>query len=288
MITPISARTLQVNMHVTFLKNILFKVSPELYYTIASYRFFRRCKLRFEKFQNELQQCMFHDEAIKVQSGPFSGLKYYNKIIWGALTPKWLGCYEMELDEVIQKVIDDHYKLIIDVGAAEGYYAIGLAYRMPNAHVISYDVDPIARFRQKQLSDLNKTFNLEICKLCSHDELEKRLKDTSQKRVIICDIEGGESELLDPIKCKILETCDILVELHRSDRMTDAQIKALLVDRFTKSHTIHELGQKRRSPDELRQRIPKLANLKDDTILRAADECRYAGQVWLWMQPKLN
>src|SRR6478672_2459566 len=155
-------------MHATFLRSLLLKASPEIYYSIASYRFFRRCKVRFERFQNELQQRMFPDCAITVQSGPFSGMKYYNKVIWGALTPKWLGCYEMELEDVIQKIIDERYEVIIDVGAAEGYYAVGLAYRMPEAHVVAYDVDPIARFRQKQLSALNKTSNLEICKLCSH------------------------------------------------------------------------------------------------------------------------
>lgn len=275
-------------MQIPSLKNLLLKVSPPIYYSIASYRFFRRCKTRFETFQNELQNSMFLDGSITVQTGPFSGMKYYNKIIWGALTPKWLGCYEKELDVVVQKLIDERYEVIIDVGAAEGYYAVGLAYKIPTAKVVSYDVDPIARHRQRQLSKLNVISNLEIRKLCSHEELEKRLANASEKRVIICDIEGGEVELLDPFKCRILATCDILVELHRTEKLSDAQMKSILSERFEKSHSILEIHQEKRSPDLLRTKIPTLAKMTDEIILKAADECRYEEQVWLWMQPKFN
>jgi methylase of polypeptide subunit release factors len=34
---------------------------------------------------------------------------------------------------------------VIDIGAAEGYYAIGFARRLPAARVIASDLDPVAR-----------------------------------------------------------------------------------------------------------------------------------------------
>ena len=100
---------------------------------------------------------------------------------------------------------------IIDVGAAEGYYAVGLSWKCKSAIVYSFDVDLIARQRQKQLADINGVTNLIVGKLCSHATLTELL---TNKSLLVCDIEGEEHELLDPTKVPALHHADVLVEVH--------------------------------------------------------------------------
>src|SRR5690606_14563229 len=122
------------------------------------------------------------------------------------------GTYEMEHHAVVEQIATRNYPLIVDVGAAEGYFAVGLALRCSSSQVISYDVDPIARVRQRQLAKLNAIENLEIQRYCTHEELTAQLGESAA--FIVCDVEGYEMELLDPSACPALKNCDMLVEIH--------------------------------------------------------------------------
>ena len=74
-----------------------------------------------------------------VQTGPFAGMKYVCQST-GALCPKLLGCYESELHPAIAKAISRQPKNIINVGCAEGYYAIGMA-RAKGGAADTYEAD---------------------------------------------------------------------------------------------------------------------------------------------------
>ena len=59
--------------------------------------------------------------------------------------PKLLGVYERELNPYIEQACALNFPLIVDVGAAEGYYAVGMALRNPSARVIAFEMDARAR-----------------------------------------------------------------------------------------------------------------------------------------------
>ena len=46
---------------------------------------------------------------------------------------------------IIEDIVTKAYALIIDVGSAEGYYAVGLARRLPKARVLARDANPKAQ-----------------------------------------------------------------------------------------------------------------------------------------------
>ena len=69
----------------------------------------------------------------RVASGPFAGMRHGDIAVGSVLTVKLLGTYEKELWPIIDQIIATAYPLIIDIGAAEGYYAVGLAMRIPAA-----------------------------------------------------------------------------------------------------------------------------------------------------------
>ena len=96
---------------------------------------------------------------------------------------------------------------------------------------------------------------------------------------LICDIEGGEAELLDPDQSPALLNFDLLVEVHEEPAAT--QVHDLLVERFKATHSIETIPYQGRSADDA-------ANLSWITSpefkLAAVEENRERGLEWLLMK----
>lgn len=263
------------------IKEIMSRVMPGLYHAISSYRFSRHCKSRFGQFQEEFARCVFGNKEIRIMSGPFEGMLYFNRIVWGPITPKWIGSYEVELTDIIEEIIRVKYDRIFDVGAAEGYYAVGFARSCPDSEVLAYDVDPIARARQRQLALLNSIGNLVIGKYCSHNTLNRSLNNRS---LLFCDIEGFEYELLDPRAVSKLKETDILVEVHKCGLLESFQVKQELLARFADSHKVVVVQAEDRVANEWAARIEELHKLEGGILTKALNEHRSDGREWLWMK----
>jgi hypothetical protein len=90
---------------------------------------------------SDLTDWLYSETKGIVQSGPFAGMTLPREQAWpdGALCPMLLGCHEQELHEILEMEIRhlamlEHPK-IVNLGCAEGYYAIGFARRLPHAQV---------------------------------------------------------------------------------------------------------------------------------------------------------
>src|SRR5688572_13258456 len=74
-----------------------------------------------------------------VLHGPFKGMRFRQDdrpVILSCL----LGIYELELHPVIRQIeLEIRPRTVIDLGAFFGYYAIGLALLLPEAHGIAYE-----------------------------------------------------------------------------------------------------------------------------------------------------
>lgn len=58
-----------------------------------------------------------------------------DRIAWAWSVPNLVGSYESELHLQIEQLILERPQVVIDVGCAEGYYAVGLAQRLPDATI---------------------------------------------------------------------------------------------------------------------------------------------------------
>jgi hypothetical protein len=74
-----------------------------------------------------------------VMGGLFKGMRYHGKAVCGAAAPKIMGVYESELAPFLLKWSVIPLQHIIDVGAAEGYYAVGCAMLWPQAAVTAFE-----------------------------------------------------------------------------------------------------------------------------------------------------
>ena len=90
-----------------------------------------------------------------IQDGPFKGMTYVASTSEGGIAPKLLGVYESVLHDVFADAPRRHYDAVLNVGCAEGYYAIGCARLLPNVDVLAWDIDPVARRKCLELARLN-------------------------------------------------------------------------------------------------------------------------------------
>ncbi|MCX8509932.1 MAG: hypothetical protein ORN49_13820, partial [Rhodobacteraceae bacterium] len=91
----------------------------------------------------------------KVLSGPFRGMDYAVAATEGAGAARLLGCYEASLHPIVEAAVARGYAQIIDIGCAEGYYAVGLALRLPQARVLAHDTNPAAQQACQGFAALN-------------------------------------------------------------------------------------------------------------------------------------
>jgi hypothetical protein len=169
--------------------------------------------------------------GLVVQNGPFKGIKYLPESANSSLLPKLVGSYEAALHPTIESLAPHRYDSVINIGCAEGYYAVGLARRWPGVRVIAFDSDPRAREMCAKLAVLNQVSNqITILGECNPQALAASIRSRS---LIVCDCEGYEAKLLDPDLVEGLDRCGILVELHPT---IDSTIPGLIEKRFRKSH----------------------------------------------------
>ena len=158
---------------------------------------------------------LIHNTLIKetgtiITGGPFKGIKLSDSAAEGCFAPKLLGTYEQPLHNYIKKF--NNYKKIINIGAAEGYYAVGLAKLYPESQIFAYDSNPEAQRICREVAALNDVQdNITIGNEFSFSELDNFNDDNI---LLICDIEGGELDLFKTLNVTYLNKFDCLVECH--------------------------------------------------------------------------
>ena len=218
-----------------------------------------------------------------VQSGPFRGMQYISRSHHhSAFPPKLLGTYERELSGPLEEAIRMQYNLVVDVGAGEGYYAVGLALRLAHAKIIAYEMESSARELLRELVRLNNVQDqITICGFCTKQSLASSLNGDG-KSLLICDAEGAEVILLDPIRIPALRNSFILVELHEG--ILDG-ISEEIRERFASTHIIQSIHQEPRARNEFPYKTLS-TTLLPSFIDYAMDERRAYQQIWYWMKPK--
>lgn len=169
-----------------------------------------------------------------VLDGPFKGMKYpKNESFGSAFLPKILGTYEKEISSLVQSLLNSNYDIVLDVGCAEGYYAVGFAKFGKAKKVFAYDIQEKAR---KLCSDMalanNVAGKLKVQGLFDINEYLRILKEfPNSKILLILDTEGFEKILLNQEFRKILEKTDFLIEMHD---FIDTEITDIVSEFFDK------------------------------------------------------
>ena len=206
-------------------------------------------------------------------------MRQVDVVTHGCSTPRWIGCYEQELHEAVERAITRRPWVVANVGCADGYYAVGLARRLPNARIHAWDVDPWARRALRCLTAANKVGNVTVYRWCGHEQLQRLCAHGGA--LVVCDIEGGEYELLDPARVPALTSADILVELHGTGGLSVEAGERTLRSRFGATHLIETIERQTKSVEECRPIVKE--RLTDVELAACIDERRGNAPKWLAM-----
>jgi hypothetical protein len=218
-----------------------------------------------------------------VLSGPFAGLAYPSLTALGsALYPKLLGTYENELHDALDLILREEFDQIIDVGCAEGYYAVGLARRFPRTPVLAFDLDPAARRACRSMADFNGAgTHLEIHSFCNPDHLARICR--GKRNLIVSDCEGFEAHLFPAANVTAFADSYLVIEVHDffGEPVGDPIASSLASTHATRLISAVTTGQ-------------KLAMLGDSPVrtlpaweqAKLISEERPAGMYWIVATPK--
>jgi len=232
----------------------------------------------------ELRQSLAAAKMIKqrlgarVLSGPFAGLEYIEHSIGSSYPPKLLGTYEKELGPVLDEILRTNYQTVVDIGAAEGYYAVGVAWRNRGVRVVAFEAQTDQHALLIDLARRNEVDSrVALHGFCTPTGLKECL-DHCDRALVICDCEGFERELLDASQVTALVRADMLVETHDFLRQG---VSAELRGRWSGTHDIVEIASNLRTQSDW----PAQADFVPDAWrLAAMQEYRAPGQTWLWMK----
>jgi hypothetical protein len=135
----------------------------------------------------------------KVISGPFKDMTLPAEASWGDgdAAAKLLGVYEAELHGAVEAGLARKPDLIVNVGCAEGYYAVGLARRAPGVRLVAYDIDEKAQEICRNSAAANGVEGpFEVRGLCQPGDL-RALVQAARAPLLVVDCEGYETTLLE-------------------------------------------------------------------------------------------
>ena len=217
--------------------------------------------------------------GLEVRRGPLTGLRYLPELAQtsGDLVAKLVGTYEQELRPALEDWISASPTTIVDVGSAEGTYAVGLAVAIPRARVLAFDIDPAARARCRAMAELNGVADrVRVLGACTHDVLNGLAPDDLS---LFLDCEGCELELLRPDLVPAMRRWPIIVELHD---FVDPSITTTIVERFSATHDVRLVeGSDREAAD-----LPELGGLDRRTRTALLSEFRPAAMRWGVLTPR--
>lgn len=166
--------------------------------------------------RNLIGKKIFENYSGVIAFGEFKGTQLQGASVWSGYKDtgtKILGLYEKQIVDWIA-LHPRRFDLFVDVGAADGFYAIGLLKKNLVGSAITYEISMGDRAVCKSMSELNSVRN----QISMKDKAEKmdliQVLSGNSHTLVLVDIEGGEFDLID---AEVLETGKdkfFVIEIH--------------------------------------------------------------------------
>lgn len=236
--------------------------------------------------RRRIQMSQKFDELFNstVKYGAFKGLKLSSETWWGSAdrASMLFGLYEKEVLDSLQSISKKN-TTFIDLGAADGYYGVGVLVSNLFEKSICYEISEKGRKAIKNNAQLNNVLHkMEIKGIAKNNFYNELPPSALSNSVLLIDIEGAEFELLDKNTFNAFRNSIIFVELH--DWFYDDGLKKLqkLKNDSISTHVITELKTGARDPSI----FPELKKLDDNNRWIICSEGRKQLMTWLRFDPK--
>lgn len=214
--------------------------------------------------------------------GPFKGL-VLSSMNWGIADKgaMILGLYEKEILHELE-CIGQKFDCFIDIGAADGYYGLGVIknglFKKSYCFEMTYEGRESIRINSLANGLVNKIVIKEAAKQGFYNEIE--LSDLKSSLLFI-DIEGGEFDLLSEDVFQVFRNSPIIIELHDwFFKDSDLKMKKL-IEISSKTHNWREIKTGGRDLSK----FPELNGLNDNDRWILCSEGRARAMKWAHLNP---
>ena len=242
-------------------------------------------KKLFYKITKKYWNILSYEHAKKnnfiVQNGVFKNLKINKDVTWGRgdIASKIYGFYENKIQEKLKEI---KKPILIDIGAADGFFAIGCLYSKLSKYCYAFEQNEISRLALHKTAEINKVSNqISIMGKVDNQSFLSSLPNDLElsKTVILCDIEGEEYNFFSETILKKLKKCNLIIEIHNES----SNSKETCLLKLTKKYfNVNVLLDNNKDMSE----INILHNLNDiDRNLISCEGRSYIGK-WWHLSPK--
>ena len=233
-----------------------------------------------------LGQRLSHLLNATISYGPFAGTQLAAMNHWSAADrgSMLLGMYEKEvLAELVR--LSEGRDILVDVGAADGYYAIGSLTGGLVSQALCFELDTDGQRMITLQAELNNVQDfvtvLGAADECFVNSLGKHFPKGTDNCVFLIDIEGAEFELLTYPVLEAISPAPLIIELHDFEPES-RQAAESLIDRVSRYYDSTIIHQGDRNPNQ----FVELKSWSDDDRWLLCSESRVTRMRWLVCEPK--
>lgn len=207
----------------------------------------------------------------KVAYGPFKGMKLASQI-WGGfdVNAKILGTYERHIVDKLFSISRDGPRPFIDIGAADGFFAIGAIVSGIADKVYAFEISERGQKSMRKNALENSVLEKIHIRGDANFKTLSAIMSDHQRAIVLVDIEGGEFDLLDNRTLGLLSSCTIIIELHPLLIPSGPEEQTKLIERSKNFFNVDRL----KTEFVPLEGFEELKNLPDDLRLLALSENR--------------
>lgn len=221
-----------------------------------------------------------------VRYGPFSGMHISDDSWWavrdfGAML---LGIYEKEVLDHLSNMPETH-SVFIDIGAADGYYAMGLLRSGRYCKAICYEASEKGRLAIAKNAAMNQVADKVEIHGAADNSFCLELLGTSidlSTCVLLCDIEGGEFEIFRSEVLSSFQGSYLIIETHDRFFENGDELMSRLIGEASQYFKVSVLRTGSRDFSPYRETW----HLTDTDRWLIASEGRSYMMSWLLLSPK--
>lgn len=220
-----------------------------------------------------------------VSAGPYSGMKLGRNQWWSAAdaASMLLGLYELEVVDELRSYGKEE-RFLIDVGAGDGYHAIGLLLSGGVNHAYCFEESEKGRHailgnaRLNQVEDKVSIFGRADQRFA--ERIVKEVGLDLRQALLLVDIEGSEYSVLKVETLKQFHEAAIIVELHERNE-TERALAAKWLESVSELAQLDFISTGPRDPNG----FPQIREWSDDDRWQICSEGRDRLMRWLVIRP---
>jgi len=242
-----------------------------------------RVDIGYQASKNKAWQILEKKYGHVIAYGPFKGMKLSDEVWWSNndRITQMLSIYEEHILARLKNFSTQGASRFIDIGAADGYFAIGMAYSKIYSKVYAFEIEPKGQKKIKDNSAVNHVENIvSVFGEADYSSIQNLLRENIKTSFLI-DIEGSEYQLLDEQMLSLVSSCYLICELHPWLVDDGDQLQRKLIERARKKFNVELIKRETYSPNI----FSELDDLSDEERLIAVGEGRRKNMQWLVLTP---